>query len=225
MGHPDITPAKMKDYLVCLMHCAMLGYSVDFGVIYAMMATQSGETVEQRRIGYLASALFLEYDPTLGVLLINTVQNDLKSQNYLNICAALNVIHYLQLPEAEDSLLQPTINCLSYPKQIVRKKALIALLYFYQRSPTLLSDLEPYLRNALEDKDPSVVFACLSVWKHILKEHAATHSHLLSSFYRIFEQILQGKLHRSFMYHGVLAPWAQVSLLEILFIYRKNSVG
>lgn len=41
----------MKDYLIRLIHCFMLGYNVDFGVIYAIMASQSGETVAQRRVG------------------------------------------------------------------------------------------------------------------------------------------------------------------------------
>lgn len=53
-------------------------------------------------------------------------------------------------------------------RQIVRKKATIALLCLCQRTPDLLPQLEPYFRQALLDKDPSVVFAALSVWKHIV---------------------------------------------------------
>ncbi|KAI9027171.1 armadillo-type protein [Phycomyces nitens] len=222
MSHPDVSSAKMKDYLICLVHCAMLGYSVEFGVIYAIMTTQSGETVGQRRTGYLACALFLEHDPSLGIMLINTLQRDLKSQNYLDKCAALNAIGYLQLPEMEDNLLQATIACLGYPKQIVRKKALLALLCFYQRSPHILSHIDGYLKEALEDKDPSVVFAALAVWKVILKDNAAEYEQLLPLFCRIFRQILENRLHRSFIYHGVLAPWAQIHLLDIIQSYKTN---
>ena len=41
----------MKDYLIRLVHCYMLGYNVDFSMIYAIMATQSGETAIERRVG------------------------------------------------------------------------------------------------------------------------------------------------------------------------------
>lgn len=41
----------MRDYLIRLMHCYMLGYAVDFSIIYAIMASQSGETASDRRAG------------------------------------------------------------------------------------------------------------------------------------------------------------------------------
>lgn len=45
------TQARMSDYLVRLIHAFMLGYDVRFGTIYAIMATQSGESALDRRIG------------------------------------------------------------------------------------------------------------------------------------------------------------------------------
>ena len=41
----------MRDYLIRLMHCYMLGYDVEFSIIYAIMASQSGETALDRRVG------------------------------------------------------------------------------------------------------------------------------------------------------------------------------
>jgi hypothetical protein len=41
----------MNEYLIKLMHCALLGYDIDMGIIYAIMTTQSGESVAQRRVG------------------------------------------------------------------------------------------------------------------------------------------------------------------------------
>jgi hypothetical protein len=41
----------MKDYMIRLIHCFMLGYKVDFSIIYAIMASQSGETAIDRRVG------------------------------------------------------------------------------------------------------------------------------------------------------------------------------
>jgi hypothetical protein len=47
---------------------------VDFGLIYAIMITQSGESMADRRVGYLASTLFIENDSELTIMLTNTLQ-------------------------------------------------------------------------------------------------------------------------------------------------------
>jgi hypothetical protein len=64
----------MKEYLIRLIHCHMMGYNVDFGLIYAIMSTQSGESVADRRVGYIASTLFIENDSELTIMLTNTLQ-------------------------------------------------------------------------------------------------------------------------------------------------------
>lgn len=123
----------MRDYLIRLIHCYMLGYKVDFSIIYAIMASQSGETAGDKRvgklilntkrileskkkIGYLACTLFLKNDNELGIMLINTLQRDLKSQDYLNVCAALNAICYLDHTEMVDSVLDLVLQTMDFPK-------------------------------------------------------------------------------------------------------------
>lgn len=64
----------MKEYLIRLIHAHMMGYKVDFGLIYAIMITQSGETAVDRRVGYIASALFIGNDNELTIMLTNTLQ-------------------------------------------------------------------------------------------------------------------------------------------------------
>lgn len=44
----------------------------------------------------------------------------------------------------------------------------MALYFLFERSNIPIDQLEPSLRLALEDKDSSVVFASLSIWKLIL---------------------------------------------------------
>lgn len=114
---------------------------MDFSIIYAIMASQSGETAGDRRVGkaktylvlvaletffpffltyflkgYIACTLFLEKDHELGIMLINTLQRDLKSQNYLDQCAALNAICYLEHTEMVDSVLDLVIHAMEFPK-------------------------------------------------------------------------------------------------------------
>ncbi|KAG2228780.1 hypothetical protein INT48_000914 [Thamnidium elegans] len=225
MGLPDVSSTRMRDYLIRLMHCYMLGYAVDFSIIYAIMASQSGEIASDRRAGYLACTLFLAHDHELGIMLINTLQRDLKSQNYLDRCSALNAICYLEHTEMVDSLLGLVVACMEFPKQVVRKKAIMALYFLFQRSNIPIDQLEPPLRFALEDKDSSVVFASLSIWKLILVDHGERYKDLLPTFFSVHRQIIENRIHKSFLYHGVYAPWAQMDCLSIYNIYLDLNIG
>lgn len=44
----------------------------------------------------------------------------------------------------------------------------MALYWFYRRSPSLLDQIEPFLKAALLDKEASVVFVALELWKKIV---------------------------------------------------------
>ncbi|KAI8084415.1 Clathrin/coatomer adaptor, adaptin-like protein [Gilbertella persicaria] len=225
MGLPDLSSSKMKEYLIRLVHCFMLGYKVDFGMIYAIMASQSGETVMDRRVGYLACTLFLEEEHELSIMLINTLQRDLKSQHYLDRCAALNAICYIEHSEMLDNVLDLVIQCMEFPKQMVRKKAVSALYFLYKRTDLEFERIESVLRNALEDKDTSVVFSALSVWRIVLAEDVFRFKDMVPVFYRIHRQIIERRIHASFAYHGVLAPWAQLECLSIYRLYQESNIG
>ncbi|KAI8139301.1 Clathrin/coatomer adaptor, adaptin-like protein [Fennellomyces sp. T-0311] len=228
MGLPDVSSARMRDYLIRLIHCFMLGHDVDFGIIYAIMASQSGENAAERRVGYLACTLFLHDNHDLGIMLINTLQRDLKSSNFLDRCAALNAICYLHHDEMRSAVLDTVIASLDFPKQIVRRKAAFALFSLYRRSPDLLDRVEPLLRGVLVDRDQGVVFAGLAIWKDIIsrgQKEAERYEDMLPVFIQIMGQIMNNQTYRSYQYHGVPAPWAQVTCLQILKAYIKHGVG
>ena len=81
----------MKEYLVRLMYCEMLGHEVSFGYIHAVKFTQHSSLFE-KRVGYLAVGTLLHEDHELILLLVNTIQRDLKSTNVVEICMALNAV-------------------------------------------------------------------------------------------------------------------------------------
>jgi AP-4 complex subunit epsilon-1 len=63
----------MKELLIRLVYCEMLGHDASFGHIHALKFVQS-PTLLEKRIGYLAVSLLLHKDHELIVLLINTLQ-------------------------------------------------------------------------------------------------------------------------------------------------------
>ncbi|KAI9279268.1 Clathrin/coatomer adaptor, adaptin-like protein [Sporodiniella umbellata] len=208
-----------KEYFARLIHCFMLGYSVDFSIIHAVMLTQSGQDTLDKRTGYLACSLFLQHDHELSIMLVNTLQQDLCSQNHWHQSIALNSLYYLYHPEIPESVIDLVLKAMDVPKQLVRKKAVMALYFLYEKYSMPLDRIESALIQALHDRDHSVVFAALSVWKKVLEKQGAD---ILSVVYSIHQQIIQRKVPKSFTYHGVLAPWAQLDCLAIYQIYIEQ---
>ena len=86
----------MKEYLVSLIYCEMLGHEVSFGYIHGVKFAQHASLFE-KRVGYLAVSTLLHEDHELILLLVNTIQRDLKSSNVVEICMALTAVSCFHL--------------------------------------------------------------------------------------------------------------------------------
>lgn len=137
---PDVPRKKMKEYIIRLVYVEMLGHDASFGYIYAVKMTHD-DNLLCKRSGYLATTLFLNEDHDLIILIVNTIQKDLKSDNYLVVCAALTAVCKLINEETIPAVLPQVVDLLGHPKEQVRKKAVMALHRFQQRSPSSMSHL------------------------------------------------------------------------------------
>ncbi|PQM37948.1 AP-4 complex subunit epsilon [Prunus yedoensis var. nudiflora] len=81
----------MKEYIIRLIYVEMLGNDGSFAYIHAVKMTHD-DNLLLKCTGYLAVSLFLSDDHDLIILIVNTIQKDLKSDNYLVACAALNAV-------------------------------------------------------------------------------------------------------------------------------------
>ena len=87
LASPKLERSKLKEYLIRLMYVEMLGHDASFGYIHAVKATHEPD-LALKRVGYLATSAFLHENHDLIILIVNTVQQDLKDDNYLVVCAA-----------------------------------------------------------------------------------------------------------------------------------------
>ncbi|KAL7980045.1 hypothetical protein Chor_001313, partial [Crotalus horridus] len=76
---PTTTLKLMKECMVRMVYCEMLGYEASFGYIHAIKLAQQGNLFE-KRVGYLAISLFLHENHELLVLLVNTVVKEDSSE-------------------------------------------------------------------------------------------------------------------------------------------------
>lgn len=89
--HESFIDCLSRELLVRLLYLDMLGQDTSWGHIYAVKATHEpgenslppGQALEYKKIGYLASNLFLDESHELNVLMINTLQQDMRSDNFL----------------------------------------------------------------------------------------------------------------------------------------------
>lgn len=124
----------------------MLGHDASFGYIHAVKMTHD-DSLLLKRTGYLAVTLFLNEDHDLIILIVNTIQKDLKSDNYLVVCAALNACCKLINEETVPAVVQQVVELLGHHKEMVRKKAVMALHSFHRKAPASVNHLVANFRK------------------------------------------------------------------------------
>lgn len=215
IAEPDVSRRKMKEYIIRLVYVEMLGHDASFGYIHAVKMTHD-DNVSNKRTGYLAVTLFLNEDHDLIILIVNTIQKDLKSDNYLVVCAALTAVCKLINEETIPAVLPQVVELLGHAKEAVRKKAIMALHRFYQRAPASVSHLLSNFRKRLSDSDPGVMGASLCPLFDLITADANSYKDLVVSFVSILKQVAERRLPKAYDYHQMPAPFIQVKLLKIL---------
>ncbi|XP_031280122.1 AP-4 complex subunit epsilon [Pistacia vera] len=215
ISEPDVPKRKMKEFIIRLVYIEMLGHDASFGYIHAVKMTHDDNLV-LKRTGYLAVTLFLNEDHDLIILIVNTIQKDLKSDNYLVVCAALNAVCKLINEETIPAVLPQVVDLLGHSKEAVRKKAIMALHRFYQKSASSVQHLVSNFRKKLCDNDPGVMGATLCPLFDLITIDVNSYKDLVISFVSILKQVAERRLPKSYDYHQMPAPFIQIRLLKIL---------
>ncbi|CAN6447753.1 unnamed protein product [Victoria cruziana] len=215
IAEPDVPRRKMKEYIIRLVYVEMLGHDASFGYIHAVKMTHD-DSLLHKRTGYLAVTLFLNEDHDLIILIVNTIQKDLKSDNYLVVCAALTAVCKLINEETIPAVLPQVVELLGHPKEAVRKKAVMALHRFYQRAPSTVFHLISNFRKRLCDNDPGVMGASLCPLFDLILSDVNSYKDLVVSFVSILKQVAERRLPKNYDYHQMPAPFIQIRLLKIL---------
>eukprot|EP00057_Strongylocentrotus_purpuratus_P017115 XP_011671589.1 PREDICTED: AP-4 complex subunit epsilon-1-like [Strongylocentrotus purpuratus] len=168
LSQPDVSLKKMKEFMVRLIYCEMLGQSANFAYIHAIKMAQQGVLLN-KRVGYLGVSLFLHSQHELILLLINTIQKDLNSTNVLDVCGGLTACGNLIGAEMVPVVLPLIEQNLQHPHESVRRKAVLVLHSFVLKCPHLICHMKEHLQQALCDRSPGVMTAALHVYQALIK--------------------------------------------------------
>lgn len=69
----SIFQRQMREYLIRMLYCEMLGVACPWGHIHAVTFTQKTNLID-KRVGYLVCSLILHPDHELNMLLVNSIQ-------------------------------------------------------------------------------------------------------------------------------------------------------
>lgn len=138
-----LTEKKMKDLLIRSIYVEMLGHDGSFAHIHAINLTQK-KNILTKRIGYLASTLFLDEGNELLILLVATLQRDLESDSYLEVLSSLQAISRLANTQIMTATYDHVVKLLSHPSDFVRKKAVMVMHKFWLINPDGIYDASSY---------------------------------------------------------------------------------
>jgi len=193
----------------------MLGHDASIGYVEAIKFAQQPNILD-KRVGYLAVSLFLHENHELIVLLINTLQKDLRSTNVMEVCCALTAVCKLINKDMMPALLPQVLELVGSKRDIVRKKAVMALHSLYIKNPSAIPDVRELAKKSVGDNDPGVMSSSLHIFYELIKANPAGYKDLLLGFVNQQTMILEGKIAKDYDYHGVASPWIQMKLLRIL---------
>ncbi|CAM9423065.1 unnamed protein product, partial [Ectocarpus fasciculatus] len=212
---------KMKEFVTRAIYIEMLGQDASFAYIRAVELCAS-TNIFQKRLGFLASSLFLSPEHEFRFMLVNQIQRDMASSNQLEITTALSAVCKIVTVDMIPAVIGDICKLIKHDMEAVRKHAITALHRLYQMDSDCLQDHVDKIRQVLCDREPSVMGASLGLLHDMVQDNATAFKDLVPSFVSILKQLVDHRLPREFDYHRIPAPWIQMDLLKILALLGRG---
>ncbi|OSD08617.1 ARM repeat-containing protein [Trametes coccinea BRFM310] len=168
LGRSTLTMKQSKESLILLLYCAMTvnpGVHVDleFALPHAINLAEAGQTVQDKRTGYLFCAEVMLPEHELQLMLVNSIRKDLDSTAVSRICLALDILIQTPSKDVIPAVQSRLHDLLSHNSVDVRRRALFAYDRLSEHDRELLRDIVPKVRKRLGDHEPSVIIAALTL--------------------------------------------------------------
>ncbi|KAJ2079016.1 AP-3 complex subunit delta [Coemansia sp. RSA 988] len=162
----------------------MLGYDMNWANFHVVEVMASGR-FDQKRAGYLAAAQSFHADTDVVMLTTNLIRKDLASSNAMEVAVALDGLAQIATEALAMDLLDDVMAVLGHARAYIRKKAIVCLYRLVMRYPEGQQAVIPQLKERLEDADPAVVSAAVSVVCELARTNPHSYLALAPALYRL----------------------------------------
>ncbi|EFN54810.1 hypothetical protein CHLNCDRAFT_35777 [Chlorella variabilis] len=205
-------PRGQKELLVYLIYIEMLGHDTAWAQATAIQLC-SDKNLAVKKLAYLAVSLLLDPASELSIMVVATIQADMRSDNFLTVCTALSAICHIVSPELVGVFLPQVTALLRHDRDLVKKKALLAMQRCIQVDPGVAPDLERHLIDKIGYKEPSVMVASLCGLRELIRRDPAPYRNLVHYFTNILKQVRARLALRCLRVGKVEGGWGLLGML------------
>jgi AP-2 complex subunit alpha len=223
----DLNGYQRKKYVWKILYMFMLGYEVDFGHMESV-GLISSPRYSEKMVGYMACSLLLREGDELLRLIINSIKNDLVSNQDNFMCLAMGSICTVGGREFAETLSGDVQKILLNPmtKVYVRKKAALTLLRLYRKNQeaTNPAEIADRVLALLDDSNlgalTCIVGLILGLLVYSTEGWSACPQRAIGLLTRI---VMNKEYSNDYLYYGIPSPWLQIRLLRMITFFPPLS--
>lgn len=217
---------QKKKYVCKLLFIFLLGHDIDFGHMEAVNLLSSNKYTE-KQIGYLFISVLMNSNNDLMRLIIQSIKNDLSSNNPIHVNLALQCIANIGIGREMAETFAPEIPKLLVSGDtidVVKQSASLCLLRLFRAMPemTLSSEWTNRIIHLLNDQHMGVVTAAVSLINSLVHKNPDEYRGCVSLAVSRLSRIVTASSYTDFQdysYYFIPAPWLSVKLLRLLQNY------
>ncbi|KAI0362383.1 ARM repeat-containing protein [Trametes cingulata] len=170
-----LTMKQCKESLILLLYCSMSVHpgthvDLDFALPHAINLAEAGQSIQDKRTGYLFCAEIMPPEHELQLMLVNSIRKDLESSTVPRICLALDTLIQSPSKDVIPAVQSRLHDLLSHNSIHVRRRALLAFHKLSEHDPEILKEIVSTARKRLVDREPTVVIAALTLCETLHRE-------------------------------------------------------
>ena len=246
----SLTSYQKKKYVWKLCYVYMLGYEVDFGHV-EFISLLGAQHYTEKSVGYMAVALLLKPGDRLLDLVVNSVRNDLHSNQMFAKTLALSAIANVGGNEFAETLAQDVAKMITVPldtggsflppadanpkaeaaeihrnRSALIKKTCLCLLRMYRTNPDCLhpDNWVSYCCKLIEDQDLGVVTSAMSLVLGLTSHNVHIFEPLVPYVLELFRRLLAGtaaNISLEYTYYRLASPWILCKCLRFLQYFKE----
>ncbi|KAI9139592.1 hypothetical protein BKA69DRAFT_624389 [Paraphysoderma sedebokerense] len=117
LSNPNIGKNELRYVLITMIYFEILGHSAEScGYMSALMLCQKSDSIQDKRLAYLALTLFLHPQHELTIMLVNTITKDLSTDDEATISCGLLLASHLLNPQTIPIILPKIESLLQHRK-------------------------------------------------------------------------------------------------------------